>query len=493
MRILKLPLIAIALMLAANCLPLMAQTVPQAFNYQAVVRNSAGQVLANQSIGIKISITDGLAGSSIYSETHNLTTNQFGLINLVVGNGTPTSWAFSTSLLVQGATLGLDSVYLSAEVDIAGGTAYVPIGSSKLQSVPYALVAGRAENTFWSEEEFGNGIYYNNRVGIGTSEPSAGLHVEDSSVLFFRPGPAPTFIPEEAPINGEGRRMMWYAMPAAFRAGYVDGDQWNRDSIGLYSTAFGINTLAYGSGSFAAGSGSQSTGNFAITMGTRDTASGFNSLALGYQNLAFTAGCVAIGYENKSRQPFASALGYQNTAGGENSLALGANSSTIGRWSVAMGYNTFARSFAEIALGAFNKQVSGSINSWNTSDRILVVGNGTSDANRSDAFQIFKSGDVVIGSNGTKITNVQEGSRGAGSQAGSNRSSVNITFPNPFINAANVRVMVTPKLANGITDAFILGVTNITTAGCTVEIFRADAAAGTGWGTPFDIQWMAWE
>ncbi|MBL0033320.1 MAG: hypothetical protein IPP27_14520 [Bacteroidetes bacterium] len=42
---------------------------PQGMNYQAVARNSAGNILANQAIGIRITITDGNAGPTLYQET----------------------------------------------------------------------------------------------------------------------------------------------------------------------------------------------------------------------------------------------------------------------------------------------------------------------------------------------------------------------------------------------------------------------------------------
>ncbi len=46
-------------------LNIQAQT-PQALNYQAVARNTTGAILANQSVGIRISITDGSAGATLY-------------------------------------------------------------------------------------------------------------------------------------------------------------------------------------------------------------------------------------------------------------------------------------------------------------------------------------------------------------------------------------------------------------------------------------------
>ena len=61
---------------------------PKSFKYQAVARNLAGDILAEQDISFRISILEGSAGgTAIYTETHGTTTNQFGLANLEIGSG----------------------------------------------------------------------------------------------------------------------------------------------------------------------------------------------------------------------------------------------------------------------------------------------------------------------------------------------------------------------------------------------------------------------
>ena len=65
------------------------------------------------------------------------------------------------------------------------------------------------------------GAYGN--IGIGTTVPAARLQVLDSNVVFSASGSLPN-TPGDPPIQGAGRRMMWYANKAAFRVGYVSGD-----------------------------------------------------------------------------------------------------------------------------------------------------------------------------------------------------------------------------------------------------------------------------
>lgn len=118
------------------CLNLLAQ-VPQAFKYQAVVRDHSGNVMAEKGVSFKISILSGSAtGTAIYSEIHSgKTTNGFGLVDLEIGKGTPVSGSFSTITWYTG------TYYIKVELDPAGGSAYQPLGTSQLLSVPYALQA----------------------------------------------------------------------------------------------------------------------------------------------------------------------------------------------------------------------------------------------------------------------------------------------------------------------------------------------------------------
>lgn len=80
-------------------------------------------------------------------------------------------------------------------------------------------------------------------VGIGITDPKARLHVADSAVVFTAVSNLPNFS-GPPPVTGPGTRMMWYSNKAAFRAGGVNGTQWNESSVGLHSTAFGFNTTA---------------------------------------------------------------------------------------------------------------------------------------------------------------------------------------------------------------------------------------------------------
>ncbi|MDQ7916589.1 tail fiber domain-containing protein [Mesonia sp. MT50] len=108
-----------------------AQT-PEKFNYQGIARNNQGEPMASQDLGLKISIING--STAIYSETHQVTTNNFGLYSLAIGDGTPVSGAMNS---VGWSTTKL----LKVEIDPNGGTNYTDLGTTELLSVPYAMYA----------------------------------------------------------------------------------------------------------------------------------------------------------------------------------------------------------------------------------------------------------------------------------------------------------------------------------------------------------------
>lgn len=112
---------------------------PQKFNYQAIARNNTGVELANQSVGIRVSILDGgPSGTLVYEETHTKTTNAFGLFNLEVGGGSVVSGNFAS------IAWGSGSKYIKTEIDPTGGSNYNVAGNSQLLSVPYALYANQS-------------------------------------------------------------------------------------------------------------------------------------------------------------------------------------------------------------------------------------------------------------------------------------------------------------------------------------------------------------
>ena len=114
---------------------------PEGINYQALVRDNDVNPLANTSVGIKISIYQGsVSGSIVFEEEFSPNTNQFGLVNLVIGQGALISGDFAS------IDWGLGAYFVEVSADETGGTNYELLGTQELMSVPYALYAKAAEN-----------------------------------------------------------------------------------------------------------------------------------------------------------------------------------------------------------------------------------------------------------------------------------------------------------------------------------------------------------
>jgi hypothetical protein len=110
---------------------------PQAFSYQAVVRNSSNDLVVNTAIGMQVSILQGSStGTLVYEETHSPTTNDNGLLSIEVGTGTVGTGDFTTIDWAAGP------YFIKTEIDLTGGSTYSIEGVSQLLSVPYALYAG---------------------------------------------------------------------------------------------------------------------------------------------------------------------------------------------------------------------------------------------------------------------------------------------------------------------------------------------------------------
>ena len=108
--------------------------VPQKMSYQAVIRNGNSELILSSPIGVKISILQGSdLGPSVYSETHNTTTNTNGLVSLQIGTGTVVSGTFSSINWSTG------NYFIKTETDLTGGSNYTIVASSELLSVPYAF------------------------------------------------------------------------------------------------------------------------------------------------------------------------------------------------------------------------------------------------------------------------------------------------------------------------------------------------------------------
>ncbi len=102
---------------------------PQSFKYQAIARDVEGNIISNKQVSLRISLLQGSnSGKIVYSETHDVRTNNFGLITLEIGNGKFKNGDFKS------INWGLSEYFVNIEIDINGGSNYLTMGTSQLLS-----------------------------------------------------------------------------------------------------------------------------------------------------------------------------------------------------------------------------------------------------------------------------------------------------------------------------------------------------------------------
>jgi uncharacterized protein (TIGR02145 family)/uncharacterized repeat protein (TIGR02543 family) len=139
-------------------LSLLAQT-PSGINYQTVIRDGAGDILPDTELTLQMIIRSGAPdGAVVYQETHDATTNAFGLVNLVIGSGIPQSGTF------EEINWGADAHYLETSADLDRSKDFQVLGVTQFLSVPYSLYSKEVESLkngtyngeilFWYEDEW---------------------------------------------------------------------------------------------------------------------------------------------------------------------------------------------------------------------------------------------------------------------------------------------------------------------------------------------------
>jgi hypothetical protein len=112
--------------------------IPSGISYQAVARDANGYELTNRNIAVRISLIKGSSDDSVeWIESHSVTTDQFGLFNLIIGEGSRENGSLVDKF--SDINWGTDPFFLKVEIDFGSG--YRNLGKMPLLSVPYALYA----------------------------------------------------------------------------------------------------------------------------------------------------------------------------------------------------------------------------------------------------------------------------------------------------------------------------------------------------------------
>ncbi|TGE23944.1 hypothetical protein E5K00_01645 [Hymenobacter aquaticus] len=195
------------------------------------------------------------------------------------------------------------------------------------------------------------------------------------------------------PAEGSGTRLVWYPEKAAFRAGSINGTQWDAANIGNYSTAAGYNCRA--------------SGDYTAAFGKDVTAAQINAFAVGEYSIASGAASVALGYDahtNARQGSFVFAdrsVTHDNSGANNNAFRAGVNHSA--NWRVTGGFRVFTSS--NLTTGVTFQ--SGSVTSnWGQSNAVISTSTGaylstggtwtnTSDRRKKHRFEVVAGEDVL--------------------------------------------------------------------------------------------------
>jgi hypothetical protein len=174
--------------------------IPQTLNYQGIARNASGEPIRYQEISVRISIIDSaLAGKVAYQETRRVLTNYVGLFNIVIG-GPDAFYVLGSISAVDWAT---GNKHIRLEIDPAGQSNFTIAGTTKLQSVPYALYStpsGSASGDLTgnypapsiapravSNSKLADGSVTDSKVAMGINPAKVGLEKVDNTSDIDKP------------------------------------------------------------------------------------------------------------------------------------------------------------------------------------------------------------------------------------------------------------------------------------------------------------------
>ena len=176
-------------------------------------------------------------------------------------------------------------------------------------------------------------------------------------------------VPENAKFTDTIPDLSPYALKSKYGDTTINVGRKDGTSVGRWSTAEGNYTTASGNSSHAEGASTTASDSCSHAEGYLCTASSDNSHAEGNNT-------TASGAHSHSE-------GDSTTASGIGSHSGGASSTASGDYSFSHGMHVESNNSCEVSLGKFNKS---------SSDTRFSVGDGTSDSNRHNAFEITKTG-----------------------------------------------------------------------------------------------------
>ena len=182
------------------------QNLPLGMRYQAIARDVEGMLMSNEQMLARIEmITYDKAEKVVYTEFHQLKSNQFGLLNLTIGEGKQITGSY------DGIPWSKQNVWVRISVKQITDDDFRIVTSSKLHSVTYAyyaLEAGKLKNKS-IEYKAGPGagkvwsLVGNKKADLHSSPPLLGT-TDDNPIVFITRNMERMRIAEDGTIDIKG-------------------------------------------------------------------------------------------------------------------------------------------------------------------------------------------------------------------------------------------------------------------------------------------------
>ncbi len=257
------------------CTQLLWAQVPQKFNYQGIARDAKGNPMSGKTMRLKLSVLPTQdATVPEYEETQLVTTNEFGLYTLKIGDGEATVGEMNTVKWETG------NKYIRVSIDPQGGSQFTDAGTTQLLSVPYAIYAekaGMAKNTGGSRAgnqhylskfdasgsstaEINSQIYDNGTsIGIATTNPAAKVHIDHNAAVVQE-----HLRMQNRSTTGAGRFTMYNNGTNSYATFTKYGSAYGGGYAGITTLYPYANLLAFGNNGVNPGDG---LGRFLISSG----------------------------------------------------------------------------------------------------------------------------------------------------------------------------------------------------------------------------------